>query len=82
MKIYGINGKKNIAGTRVKQVREKKRLTQSELAAKLQVEEVIVEQKAISRMELGARLISDYELLALAKVLGVSVMWLLIGKEQ
>ena len=33
-------------------------------------------------MELGERLVADYELLALAKVLKVSVMWLLTGEEQ
>ena len=56
--------------------------SQSDLAAKLQLENVIVEQKAVSRMELGERLVADYELLALAKVLKVSIMWLLTGEEQ
>ena len=77
MKIYGIDGKKNIAGERVKAAREKLGLTQSELAARLQIENVIVEQKAVSRVEMGVRLIADYELAALAKVLKVSVAGLL-----
>ena len=77
MKIYGIDGKMNVAGERVKAAREKLGLTQSELAARLQIENVIVEQKAVSRMELGVRVIADYELSALAKVLKVSVAWLL-----
>lgn len=49
---------------------------------KLQLEDVIIEQKAVSRIELGERLVTDYELLALAKVLKVSVMWLLTGEQQ
>ena len=79
MKIYGINGKKNAAGVRIKAVRQQKGWTQAELAAKLQIENVIVEQKAISRMELGTRLIADYELGALANVLKVSAEWLIFG---
>ena len=81
MKIYGIGGKKNIAGARVKSIREKNGWSQADLAAKLQIEEVIVEQKAISRMELGERLITDYEILALSRILNVSVIWLLTGNE-
>ncbi|MCI8473494.1 MAG: helix-turn-helix transcriptional regulator [Clostridiales bacterium] len=48
---------------------------------KLQLENVILEQKAISRIERGERLISDYELLAFSKVLKVSLSWLLTGKD-
>ena len=77
MKIYGIDGKKNIAGNRVKAQREAKHMTQEELAHAMQREGVTIEQKAISRIELGQRLVLDYELLALSKVLGVSPEWLL-----
>ena len=82
MKIYGLNGKNNIASHQIKRARQQLGWSQSDLAAKLQLENVIVEQKAVSRMELGERLVADYELLALAKVLKVSVMWLLTGEEQ
>lgn len=81
MRIYGVNGKKNIVGSRIKYIREKNGWSQSDLAAKLQVENVIVEQKAVSRMELETRLVTDYELLALAKILKVTVMWLLTGED-
>lgn len=81
MKIYGINGKRNIAGNRIKAKREENNLTQADLAAKMQLENVVIEQKAISRIECGERLISDYELLAFAKVLKVSLSWLLTGKN-
>lgn len=77
MKIYGIDGKKNIVGKRIKAKREAKHMTQEELAHAMQCEGVIIEQKAISRIELSQRLVPDYELLAFSKVLGVSVERLL-----
>ena len=58
MKIYGINGRKNIAGSRIKAIRERNGWSQADLAAKLQVENVVVEQKAISRIERGERLMN------------------------
>jgi len=79
MKIYGIDGKMNIVGERVKEQRSALNISQTDLAARLQVLNVVIEQKAISRIELGERLVTDYELLALAQCLNVSVMWLLKG---
>ena len=52
-------------------------LTQSELAARLQIEEVILERDSISRIEAGTRFVADFELLVLAKVLRVEPTWLL-----
>ena len=77
MKIYDYNGKKNICGERVHEARRKKRITQSELAAKLQVAGIIIERDSISRIEIGTRFVADYELRVLAEILGVSVGWLL-----
>lgn len=51
-------------------------MTQAELAAKMQVEGVTIEREAISKIETGARLVTDYELLAFAKVFRVSLNWL------
>lgn len=77
MKIYDFNGKKNISGERIREARLKKRLSQSELAARLQVEGIVIERDSISRIEIGTRFVPDYELPVLARVLGVSVHWLL-----
>lgn len=77
MKIYDYNGKKNICGERVRQARQKRRMSQSDLAAKLQVENVIIERDSISRIESGTRFVTDYELKVLAKVLKVDLLWLL-----
>lgn len=80
MKIYGIDGKMNLVGGRIRSLREERKLTQSELAARLQLMNVIVEQKAISRIELGTRLVADYELLAFSRIFNVSLEWLLTGR--
>ena len=77
MKIYDYGGKSNICGERLRKARVDSRLRQEDLAAKLQVEGVMLERDSISRIELGTRFVSDFELLVFAKVLGVSVDWLL-----
>lgn len=77
MKIYDFNGRKNISGERIREARLKKRLTQEDLAARVQVEGVIMERDSISRIEIGTRFIPDYEIPVFARVLGVSVLWLL-----
>lgn len=81
MKIYDFNGKKNLSGERVREARLKKHLSQSDLAARLQVEGIVIERDSISRIENGSRFVPDYELPLFAKVLGVSVEWLLSVSE-
>ena len=77
MKIYDFNGKKNICGTKVKEARKRLKLSQEQLAAKLQLENVILERDCVSRIESGARFVADYELLVLSKILKVSPAYLL-----
>lgn len=77
MKIYDYNGKKNICGERVHEARCRLRLTQSDLAAQLQVAGIIIERDSVSRVEIGTRFVADYELRELSKILKVSVNWLL-----
>ena len=75
MKIYDYNGKKNICGERLRQARVIQRLRQEDLAAKVQTQGVNMERDSISRIEIGTRFVSDFELKIFAK--GVSVDWLL-----
>lgn len=77
MKIYDYNGKKNVCGDRVHEARCRLRLTQSDLAAQLQISGIIIERDSISRIEIGTRFVADYELRELSKILKVSVNWLL-----
>lgn len=81
VKIYDYNGKKNISGDRIRQARVVQRMRQEDLAAKLQIEGVNMERDSISRIEIGTRFVSDFELKVFAKVLGVSALWLL-GIEE
>lgn len=77
MKIYDFNGKKNICGKRVKEARKQNRMSQSDLAAKLQLEGAILERDSVSRIEAGTRFVTDYEVKLLAKILHVDILWLL-----
>lgn len=53
--------------------RLKKRMTQMELAAKIQLQGITLERDSISRIEIGTRFVTDYELKLFAKVLNVTV---------
>jgi transcriptional regulator with XRE-family HTH domain len=74
---------KNIIGARVKQARlsTKPPLTQDELSGRVAIHGVKLDRSAIAKIEGGIRLVSDFELLALAKALNVDVRWLLEGKR-
>lgn len=77
MKIYDYRGKKNICGDRIREARVKSRLTQAEFAAQLQIAGINIERDSISRIEIGTRFVADFELMIIAKVLDVSLEWLL-----
>ena len=67
----------NICAERIHEARRRLRMTQSDFAARLQVEGIIIERDSISRIEIGTRFVADYELREIAKILNVSVDWLL-----
>ena len=71
MKLYDFSGKKNISGDKIHQARTALRLSQSELAARMQVKGILIEREAISKIETGDRLVTDYELVGFSQVLGV-----------
>lgn len=77
VKMYDYQGKKNISGERIREARLKRRLTQADFAAQLQVAGIMIERDSVSRIEIGTRFVADFELLAMAKVLNVPVEWLL-----
>ena len=76
MKIYDYKGRKNLCGDRVREARARLNITQADLAARLQVAGVIMERDSVSRIEIGTRFVTDYELVVLSNVLGVSLEWL------
>jgi transcriptional regulator with XRE-family HTH domain len=76
-------GNANISGPRIKQAREQLGWDQSELAAALFVDfQIKLEQSDISEIERQKRGVKDYELDAIARVLGVTPQWLLRGEEN
>jgi len=81
LKIYDFDGKKNISGDRIHRARTALRLSQAELAARMQVRGVTIEREAISKIETGGRFVSDYELKLFAEVLNVTLDWL-VGSEE
>lgn len=70
-------GDRNIAGARVEQRRKAIGMKQKDLLTQLQVRGVDLNASGLSKLEGQIRSINDYELVALAEVLGVSVNWLL-----
>ena len=76
MKIYDYKGRKNLCGDRVKEARARRKITHEDLAARLQIEGVTMERDSVSRIEIGTRFVTDYELVVLSRVLGVSMEWL------
>ena len=69
---------KNAVGPKVREARNRagRRVSQAELAARLQAAGVDLDPSAISRIENQDRLVSDLEILAICKALEVSVEWL------
>jgi len=70
---------RNVVGPRVRQARRlaTPRVSQVDLAARLQVLGLRIDQSAVSKIEQGRRPVLDVEVVALAKALRVSAAWLL-----
>ena len=73
MHIGKVTDQCNICGRNVRKLREQKKMSQDQLAAKLQTEGLGVNQNSISRIETGKRIVADYELRAIAHVLNVPI---------
>ncbi len=57
-------------------------ITQTDLAARLQVQGSKLERVTISKIETGYREVTDVEAVAIAKALGVTVGWLIGETEE
>ena len=74
MKIYRyMDANANASGRRIKELREAAGLSQEQLAAKIQLSGLNLNQKAISRIETGDRVVPDFELIFFSEVFGVPV---------
>lgn len=65
------NGENNICGKNVAAVRKNMKISQRELADRLQLWGLDVDKNAVQRIEAGKRFVTDIELVALSNVLGM-----------
>jgi len=68
--------RKNIVGLRVRKARRESKMTQLELAARLQLLGIRIDRSGIAKLESGRRPASDIEIAAIATVLEVPISWL------
>lgn len=70
-------GDRNIVGAKIEQHRKAIGLKQKDLLTQLQINGIDLNASGLSKLEGQLRYVTDFELVAIAKVLGVSVDWLL-----
>lgn len=73
MKLYKYHNQCNISGKKIRELRENAGISQELLAAKLQLAGLNLNQKAISRIETGERVVPDYELLYFSEIFSVPI---------
>ena len=73
-------GDKNIVGKRVEQKRKSLGMKQKDLLAKLQSKGIDINASGLSKLEGQVRSVTDFELVALAEALSVSIDWL-VGRQ-
>ena len=66
-------GESNLVGMRVEQRRKEIGMKQKELLTALQIEGIEMNASGLSKLEGQIRKVSDYELLALSKILSLSL---------
>ena len=76
------DGKNNICGKNIAQYRKKLRISQRELADRLQLAGLDIDKNAVQRMESGQRFITDIEISYISKVLNRSLPELFDSKNE
>lgn len=71
------DGRNNICGVKIAKLRKGLKISQRELADRLQLIELDIDKNAVQRIESGQRFVTDIELVYLAKVFSTSVEELL-----
>ena len=72
MKIKKFNDYRNISGMTLKELRKSNKMSQRQVAKKLQLEGIDLTEKEISKIEHNNRLVHDFELLTIAKIFNIS----------
>lgn len=73
------DGKNNLCGKNIARFRMQLKISQRELADRLQLVGIDMDKNAIQRIECGKRFVTDIEIVAFSSVLGVSFEELLIS---
>lgn len=66
------DNKLNVIGSVIRDYREKCHLSQADLSAKLLLLGIDIPKNSVQRLECGDRILKDYELAGISKVLDVS----------
>ena len=74
-------GRNNIVGVAVREYRKQLRISQRELADRLQIIVLDIDKNAVQRIESGQRFITDIELIYLAQVFNITVEELYEGNQ-
>lgn len=70
-------GTRNIVGAKIEQQRKSINMKQKDLLTQLQIKGIDLNASGLSKLEGQLRYVTDFELKALAEVLGVTVNWML-----
>ena len=69
-------------GANIRAIREKKKITQDELAAKLQILGCDITRSAIAKIEVGQRYLYSDEIILIKEILKTSFEEIFYGKEE
>lgn len=75
-------GEKNLISARLKALRERDKLSQRDLAHRLQLIGIDMDKNVITRIETNKRYVTDLELQAIASIFHVSYRYLIDGVEE
>lgn len=73
------DGRNNICGVKIAELRKGLKISQRELADRLQSIDLDIDKNAIQRIESGQRFVTDIELGYLAKYFGITIAELIGG---
>ena len=73
------DGLNNVCGKNIAKLRLELKISQRELADRMQLVGIDIDKNAIQRIECGKRFVTDIEIIAFAKIFNVSFDELLLG---
>ncbi|MBQ4626690.1 MAG: helix-turn-helix transcriptional regulator [Clostridia bacterium] len=73
------DGLNNVCGKNIAKLRLELKISQRELADRMQLVGIDIDKNAIQRIECGKRFVTDIEIIAFAKIFNVSFDEILLG---